>query len=55
MINGCDVLRFEEINFSWLIDQFIRKKQDEWNEFVETEFHNAEQKYDLDGRDYYAC
>jgi len=48
-MNGDDLLTFEEQNWNRLIEKFIAKYQEEWQELVETEFNKA-QRDDLEDR-----
>jgi len=41
-------IRFEESNFDDLVDKFIKKYQDLWDEFVFDEYANSGQEPDFD-------
>ncbi len=40
MTNGSDLLEFEQDNYQRLVDDFIKKHQTEWEQFVMEEFNN---------------
>jgi hypothetical protein len=56
MTNGNDVLEFAEKHFDNLIDKFIKKHNNEWDEFVFAAFIGFEQhKIDLEDDKSKAC
>ena len=40
-MNGNTLLEFEEQNWDWLAEKFIKAHQDDWEQFVEDEFNKT--------------
>ena len=49
MTGGDDIQRYEEKYFDVLIDKFLQRYQDEWNDFVEQDYSDfCAMKFDMD-------
>lgn len=42
MVNGNDLLEFEESYYETLVEEFISRNQELWSDFVEEEFMNQD-------------
>ena len=42
------LIDFEDQNYDWLIDTFLKKYQEEWQELVESEFNKRQQDKEED-------
>jgi len=42
------LIDFEDQNYDWLIDTFLKKYQEEWQELVENEFNKRQQDIEED-------